>query len=161
MPWSSLPMVGRPFATIVASMAATSIASMSPAVIRTSWAFHRTEARSAPPGPGVGGLDTYLGIRFEEQRRERRQRQGEAVPVPMHAHRHRVDAPEVALSAASIHRCIAVEELSPPAALWHTDLVVVARHGREVEDPDDDVRGEPAPPHQADHALVRIRAVDP
>ena len=47
---------------------------------------------------------------------------------------HGFDAAEVAHAAAAVDRRVAVEDLSPVAAVGHADAIAVARHGREVAD---------------------------
>ena len=81
--------------------------------------------------------------------------------VPVHRHRHRVRAAHVPHPAPSVQRRIAVQQLPPPPCRGDADLVVQPRHGREVEHPDDHIRGRPPPPEQRHDAVVRVRDVDP
>src|SRR5579862_6317443 len=115
---------------------------------RTSWAERRLLSR-----PGA--------LRLQEQRAQRRKREREAVRVAVHADRRGVDAAEVALPAPAVKRGVAVQELVPAPGARDADLVVVSRHGREVEDGRDQVVGAAAAPEQADHALLAVGHVDP
>src|SRR5450759_3630282 len=98
---------------------------------------------------------------LQEQRSKRRQREGEAGPVPVDADRDGLRAAEVALPAAPVERRVAVQQLEPPSRLRDAHLVVVTRHGREVEHAHQDVLRRAYFANQADHALVRVGGIDP
>ncbi len=47
-------------------------------------------------------------------------------------HRHRGNAAKIALSAAAVERRVTIKYLLPEAALRHTNLIIVPRHGSEI-----------------------------
>src|SRR5947209_2007932 len=82
-------------------------------------------------------------IRLQEDRPQWRKRERDAVKMAMLSNRRR-----------------AVDELEPATRQWHADLIVVARHRREVEDRNDQLIVR-ASTHEADHALLGVGDVNP
>src|SRR5437879_4815607 len=99
-------------------------------------------------------------IRLQEDRPQWRTRERDAVKMAMLSNRRRVDSAQVSLAAAAINRRVAVDELEPATRQWHADLIVVARHRREVEDRNDQLIVR-ASAHEADHALLGVGDVNP
>src|ERR1700681_1691805 len=76
---------------------------------------------------------------FQKQARERRERQADGVVEAVRGDWLARHAATVADVGASEQGAVAVEQLGVEAGLWHADAILVARHGREVEDHHDEV----------------------
>src|SRR5688500_1935492 len=75
---------------------------------------------------------------------------------------HRVDAAQGALATAAVELSVAVQDFFPVSAPRYANLVVVPRHGGEVQDYHDFLlRIRARPPQQADDALLGVAAIDP
>src|SRR4051794_11484083 len=109
-------------------------------------------------GAAAGSL-TFDGLEVYD--RERRQGDGEHVGSPVPADRRRFHTAEIAQSTAAILRGVAVQHLAPDAAAGDADAVVVARHRREVEHGEDDLRWVGPDAQEAECALRGVVDVAP
>src|SRR5688572_7283489 len=93
--------------------------------------------------------------RLEEDRSKGRQGECEGMALPVAGHVLGVQAAGIAEAAAAVVGGIAVQQLAPVAAARHAEAVVVARHGREIEDDENVIAQE------CQHALLPVAAADP
>src|SRR5688500_4183478 len=83
----------------------------------------------------------------------------------MHAaetwHGRCIDAAHVAVAAAAVFGCVAVEQLAPESAVRRADSIVVAWHRREVADDRNLLAAVGRLAQEADDAAVGVVGVDP
>src|SRR4051794_27133899 len=72
-----------------------------------------------------------------------------------------IAAAEISEVGATVRLRIAVQNFTPVAATGHSDPIVMASERSEIENRNDDLVAAARLPHETQHALLRIAAVDP
>src|SRR5262245_39049186 len=100
-------------------------------------------------------------LMLEDHRAQRRYDQIQRMRPPVGRDFLRVGAAQISVAGAAVGFRVTVQNFAPMTGIGNANAVVMARDWSEVENGNDDFIPSPRFPHEAQHALLPVAAVDP